>query len=395
MGLTCRRARILHIEVGGSYGGSLEALRAYLAHCDRDRFEHDVLFYFPTPGNDAIRPLAGRVWSAFNQAPAAHSQLRTRTLSLFTPYCPSAWHAGWKLFRARSIARVLRETMLAGRYDLVHVNNSFHYQPASILAASRMGLPVVGHVRNPVPNVAATRFLLRHLTRIVTVSRVYEDPIRALSGTCKVSTCYDGVELAAANPQGAASFRKRLALNGGALIGSLGRLDPQKGYRDLIRAARQVVDKRPDVSFAVAGEGCERAMLEGQIAATGLGDHFHLCGFRSEVASFLSALDLFVSSSHWEGLPLAVVQAMQARVPVVATRVGGTPEIVVPEETGTLIPPSDPDALARAILRALSHPADAARMASRGLHSVMERFAPAANAAALDDVFQDALASSR
>src|SRR5207247_844359 len=152
------------------------------------------------------------------------------------------------------------------------------------------------------------------------------------------------------------AVRAGLAPPRATLVGSVGRRDEQKGYEYLVGAARRVVDQRPDVYFAVAGEGPSRPALERLVAESGLDGRFRLPGFVDDVTSFLSALDVFVSSSLWEGLPLAIVEAMLLGRPVVATDVGGSPEAVIPGRTGTLVPARDADALAEAILGSLDPP---------------------------------------
>jgi glycosyltransferase involved in cell wall biosynthesis len=113
------------------------------------------------------------------------------------------------------------------------------------------------------------------------------------------------------------------------------------------------VDRNPRIWFAIAGEGPLRASLQNLIDELDLQKHFRLCGFRDDVGTFLSAVDLFVSSSHWEGLPLAIVEAIILEKPVVATAVGGVTELVLSGETGTLVPPGSPEELSTAILRAI------------------------------------------
>jgi glycosyltransferase involved in cell wall biosynthesis len=188
---------------------------------------------------------------------------------------------------------------------------------------------------------------------LVTVNRHFEEQLRGWGLPVSVQTCYDGVEMAAPDEQAASVLRASLVPPEGVLIGSVGRLDTQKGYEDLVRAARIVIDARPTVRFAIAGAGPLRARLESLVAELDLVDRFHLLGFRDDVPTFLAALDLFVSSSLWEGLPLVVLEAMLLGKAVVATDVGGNAEIMIPGQTGDLVPPGKPDAMAAALLASL------------------------------------------
>ena len=138
----------------------------------------------------------------------------------------------------------------------------------------------------------------------------------------------------------------------GFIIGSVGRLDEQKGYACLIRAAKTVCGVRPDVSFVIAGEGPQREYLQGLIDSLGLSERFRLLGFRKDTEVVTSALNLYVSSSLWEGSPLTVLDALALGVPVVSTRVGVVPEVLVNRENGWLTRCGDVDNLARGILEA-------------------------------------------
>jgi glycosyltransferase involved in cell wall biosynthesis len=133
----------------------------------------------------------------------------------------------------------------------------------------------------------------------------------------------------------------------GRVVGNVARLAEQKGHRDLIEAARVVLDRHPDVRFVVAGEGELRAELE-QLAEP-LGDRFQLLGHRGNVPDLLASFDVFAFPSRFEGLCLAVIEAQAAGVPVVASPVGGIRETVVEGSTGWLVPPRDPAALAERI----------------------------------------------
>jgi glycosyltransferase involved in cell wall biosynthesis len=131
----------------------------------------------------------------------------------------------------------------------------------------------------------------------------------------------------------------------------IGRLTEQKSWADLLEAAGRVADER--ARWIVAGEGRLREELEGEIAARGLTDRFTLLGVRDDVPDLLAASDALVLSSIFEGLPNVVLEAMAASRPVIATRVGGVPELVS-EETGWVVAASDPAALAQAMCGALA-----------------------------------------
>ena len=163
------------------------------------------------------------------------------------------------------------------------------------------------------------------------------------------------------------------------LLLSVGRLDPQKGHLDLLAALRRVVTALPPVQLVIAGDAQQatasysRALR--QAAATpDLAGRVHWAGHRDDVPRLLAAADVFVLASHWEGFGLALVEAMAAHRPVVATAASAIPEVVVHERTGLLVPPHDPAALAQAILRLCADPALRARMGAAGAAHVAEHF---------------------
>ncbi len=146
------------------------------------------------------------------------------------------------------------------------------------------------------------------------------------------------------------------------LVLQVAALAPHKSQTDLLRAAAIVKQSRADIRFWVAGEGPLRAELEGEHRALGLGDVVRFLGFREDVHDLLRAADLFCVSSYLEGLGTSTLDAMAAGLPVVATRVGGIPEAVAHGETGLLVPPRDPGALAEAILLLAEDPGRRAAM---------------------------------
>ena len=165
--------------------------------------------------------------------------------------------------------------------------------------------------------------------------------------------------------------RRRLNLPvDGVVIGWVGRLIPIKGADVFLRAVRHLVDL--PLTISVIGDGSERTRLEELVRAEGLADRVRFHGTVPEAGRYLSAFDVFVLSSRSEGIPVTLLEAMAAKVPVVATSVGGVPEVVGPEEA-IVVPPEDPVALAEAIRSVIRDPAAARRRqeaAAHRLHAV-------------------------
>jgi len=155
----------------------------------------------------------------------------------------------------------------------------------------------------------------------------------------------------------------------GPTVGSVGRLDYQKGYDVLIRALAHL----PGVQAVLVGEGPERGALTRLAEEVGVGDRLALPGWSDEPRAHLSTFDVFALPSRFEGFPLAVLEAMLAELPVVASDVGSVAEAVVDGETGILVAPDDVDALAAGIARVL-HDGDRAALGRAGRRRVLERF---------------------
>ena len=146
------------------------------------------------------------------------------------------------------------------------------------------------------------------------------------------------------------------------LIAVVGRLTEQKGHRYLIEAAPAILEAYPKTHFLFIGQGELRNELQSQIQQMNLSSHFHFLGVRSDVPNLLAAIDLFVQPSLWEGLSVALLEAMAAAKPIVATAVSGTTQAMVDGQTGLVVPFADSPALANAIIRLLADPTQAQAM---------------------------------
>lgn len=140
------------------------------------------------------------------------------------------------------------------------------------------------------------------------------------------------------------------------MVINVARWTPQKDQRTLIEAARIVAEVRSDVRFVLVGHGPLHDDLVAQAEALGVADKVIFAGFRDDVADVLAASDLFVLSSLWEGMPLALLEAMAAGCAAVSTNVGGVAQVLQHGVTGLLVPPADPPALASSILRYMNDP---------------------------------------
>jgi glycosyltransferase involved in cell wall biosynthesis len=164
------------------------------------------------------------------------------------------------------------------------------------------------------------------------------------------------------------------------LIATVGRLVEAKGHRYLIESAKPVLSRFPDAHFLIIGDGELRTELERQAAQLEVAEHVHFLGTRKEVAGLLAAADLFVLPSLWEGLPMALLEAMAAAKPIVSTAVAGTDETIISGQTGLVVPPRDSLALAEGISHLLREPAEAQAMGQAARRLVEASFSARKNA---------------
>jgi glycosyltransferase involved in cell wall biosynthesis len=172
------------------------------------------------------------------------------------------------------------------------------------------------------------------------------------------------------------------------IVGAAGRLSPEKGFGVLIDAAATVLAEMPDTGFVLFGDGPLRADLEQQIRQRGLAERFILAGFRTHLQPLLAQLDVGVMSSFTEGLPVILLELFAAGIPVVATAVGGIPEVIEEGQSGSLVQAGEPDGLARRVLDLLR---DDARRQTMGRHAQLraERdFSFAGQSAQYQELFQ-------
>jgi len=182
-----------------------------------------------------------------------------------------------------------------------------------------------------------------------------------------------GLELASfaavAGPTG--RLRQHLGLASDVpLVGAVGRLVGIKDLATLVRA----IARLDGVHLALIGDGEQRAELEGLVASLGLEGRVHLPGWADDVAAWVADLDVVALTSRNEGTPVALIEALAAGRPVVATAVGGVPFVVHDGATGWLVPPGDPAAVAEALGAALADPIGAARLAAKGRVESLARF---------------------
>lgn len=192
----------------------------------------------------------------------------------------------------------------------------------------------------------------------------------------RIHVVYNGVDVGPLpTPRQRESARAALGLAlDQPVIGAVGRLDSVKDLPTLVAAFQIVLSSHPSAKLVLIGDGPERSRLEKAIMAEGLRDCVALAGYRADARALLAALDVYVNCSIFEGVSLTILEAMAAGVPVIATRVGGTPEVVQDGVTGRLVPARQPVVLAETLKAVLTDTARAHSIATCGRAQVEERF---------------------
>lgn len=240
------------------------------------------------------------------------------------------------------------------------------------------------------------RLVLRWMDRVVCVSQAQADRVKnARVPERKVIVIRNAIGQEAFAPPDPtyrdklfSFFPRRPCL----IVGSAGRLSPEKGFPLLVQAARTLAPMFPDIGFVHFGEGPQRGEMVQAIFVAGLEDRFILAGFHTDVNKYLPYLDLCVLPSYTEGLPVVLLEAFAAGVPVVATAVGGTPEVVDDKVNGLLVPSGDVPALTAAIETLLRDANLRKEMAERGKTKVQEQFTFPAQSLAYQQVLAEVMA---
>jgi len=291
---------------------------------------------------------------------------------------PSYTHP--KLFwrNCRRMAASLREH---GR-EIVHCSDihSAHFIGwAARLAKARL----ISHVRNHYPSISLRdRSFLLPVERFICVSENTRDNFAMKRGRARARVLYDvpGIVYRPIDDREAA--RRSFGLGAREhVFGMAARVSPQKDFASLIEAAAIVVRELPECRFLIAGdheiEAAHREhfrSIEPLLESTGMRRYFHFAGFQPDMSRFYAAIDTFVLSSNWEGLPTVVLEAAMYRRPVVSTRVGGIGEAITDGESGFLVPVKAPGELADRLLKLAKDAALAARFAESAGHILQDRF---------------------
>lgn len=205
--------------------------------------------------------------------------------------------------------------------------------------------------------------------------KVHAESVEEGVGDARIRVIPNGVEIPEVDDAVVAQIRAELNLDGWEhVVMTVGRQTAQKAHEYYLSAAKQVVEAYPNTLVLLLGDGPLRPNLEQQVETLGIGNNVRFMGIRNEIPEFLALADVFVLSSRWEGLPVAMLEALVSGTAVVSTRVEGVIQVLEDGKNGLLVPLEDPDALAEKIKQLLASPSFREQIAAEGKRRVMEAF---------------------
>ncbi len=309
-----------------------------------------------------------------------------------TLFVPRLAHGAWGPLYAASIAPLLAG--YRGKVDVVLGSWAYPDGFAAVVAGRLLGVPSVVKLHGSDINIIAklpgprrmSAWALPRAARVVAVSRALADEVAALGvAPERIAIVMNGVDADLFRPRDRAAAREALGLADGRLALYVGNLKEEKGVLDLARAWSEV----PQGTLAIVGGGPARPALEAAVAR--FGDRVRLVGSQPlpAIPTWMAACDVLVLPSHAEGTPNVVLEALACGRRVVATSVGGIPDLITRPELGVLVPARDPKSLGVALAHALATPYEPAEVARLGARGGWE-----ASAAALHAVLADAVGAS-
>ncbi|HVC69149.1 MAG TPA: glycosyltransferase [Acidimicrobiales bacterium] len=353
------RPRVLLLIKCLGYGGAEQLMVDVAAHRDSQSFDYEVAYVLAA--ENALVPFVAATGVPVHALGAtSNADLR------------------WTV--------ALRRLLLAGDYDVVH----FHLPYAAalgrlvVLSLPRRRRPLLVYTehnmweKTEVVVRGLNRLGLGGVHRLIAVSQSVGDALPA-SLRHRAAVVVHGMDLERAAELRAdrdavrRSVRRELGVpDGEVLVVTVANLRPQKGYDVLLEAARLVAADGAPVRFAAVGRGPQKEELAARHEALGLGQRFQLLGQRSDALRLLAGADVFVLASHYEGLPVAIMEATSVGLPIVSTAVGEVPNILTDGVDALIVPPGDPRALADAVERMAADPDLRTRLAAGALaRSVM------------------------
>ncbi len=370
------RVRIVEVLATGTNGGAQEHVYSLLSRLDRSRYDASVV---SLSGGSAIRRIQ-RLGIPVHELDEPDDAIAVGALSTLLA------DAG-----AEVVHNHMYRAELVGTRAAIALGEAGHPRPYVI------GTVHSSRIRSPEDRDELRR-LTPHMDHLVAVSRAIVHKIAdERPSRTPVSLVYNGVDLDRYNrTEACCTLPEEYGLPPGSqIVGVIGRLEPEKGHPTLIDAWPLVLRVVPNAILLIVGEGSRREALEQQVAGLGIARQVIFAGRRDDVPEVTAALDVAVLPSYREAQGLTILEAMALSRPVVASNVGGIPEMIEDGRTGLLVPPHDAPALAAALTRLLTNHPLADMLARAGHDLVHERFCVELMVSAIEDLYDEGVAVVR
>lgn len=288
------------------------------------------------------------------------------------------WRKWYAYPRRPAAVRHLRDVIAAHTCSLIHVNDIW-WVPQTRRAAKGLGIPVVAHVRQEIEPAKVSRYQLERVDLAIAISEQVRRSLE-MGGVRpdRVRVVYSGIDCSTLSPDHSGQqARTRLSIPADALVlGTVANPFSRKGYHVALQALPKILASVRHAHYVVLGKGDAEyeSRLQSLARQLNVADRVHFVGFQSSVGPYLAAMDLYVHPALMEGFGIAVLEAMAMARAVVATAVGGVPEIVRHGETGLLVPSEDPEALASAVITLLTDPEQREKFGRAGRERVLKDF---------------------
>ncbi len=370
-----KRLKVLHLTKSEGLYGAERVILNLLAHFGAERF--DVRLATFVEDRDPHRELLEE---------AARRGIKTTAIRCRKRLDAQTW---------RELLRLLK----ANEIDVLHcheIKSRFY----GLLAAKQLKLPIVATNHNWIrKNFLVSvfeswdAFALRFFDRVIAVSEEVRQLMLKLGVPAQaMSVVANGIAGRELNHRrnGELNLRERWGIaSHERVVGAVGRLSVEKGAKYFLEAAKIVLAKEPNVRFLLVGDGPQARVLKEYAQTLGIERHVIFTGFQPEVAAFYALMEIFALTSLREGTPMALLEAMAAGVPVVATNVGGVPQIVRHRDNGMLAPAQEAPKIAEALTHLLRHREEAARLAMNAQRTIHEKYSAAAMARRYENIYDD------
>ncbi|RWX51115.1 Glycosyltransferase involved in cell wall bisynthesis [Candidatus Electrothrix marina] len=383
--------RIAHILAPVEFGGAEKVSLTFFRHVNRNRIDsYPILLIRPWEEDGLVVKELQREGYSFVRIPVAKR--------------PSS--QGRDYLRLLRCFKLIYKELKTGQFDLVHTQGYFA-DIIGLVAAKKLHIPIVSTCHGFISNDWKFRlynqldFLaLRFMNQVITVSeQIKSDLVAKGIKETKIKIIQNAVEVKD-KTQEVETQRHQVRLQyglreDGTVLGYVGRLSIEKGLTYLIKAGERLAQAGVPFYIFVIGDGPQEEEIQQIVTEYGLEEKIIFVGFQKDVSALLPAFDIFLLPSLTEGTSMALLEAMACGLPVIATAVGGTPNVIISEENGILVPSKSPEAIVQAVIRLVENKELCQRMGHAALQTIESEYSLHSWLKKIDDIYTVVIQSKR